>query len=112
MKRLHALVGATPVERAVDLLRMVVAIQDLIDIPAEGAMVGENAFGVRETSCRVWQMTVAAGLEEVAPGCRGSMRRRPGWATAFFPPERVKWTRTGGPPDGDQTPCAYRFQLI
>jgi hypothetical protein len=112
MRRLHAALGAPPVRTAGDLLPLVLAAQDLMGIPAEGAADGTDAFWLRETECRVWTMTVAAGLEAHAPGCRGSMRRRHGWATVFFPPERVRWERTGGPPEGDVEPCAYRFRLL
>jgi hypothetical protein len=112
MKKLHALNGSPPVETAADLLPLVLAIQELVGVPVDGEMDGAEAFVLRERECLVWQMTVAAGLEEVAPGCRGSMRRRQGWATAFFPKHRVEWTRTAGPPLGNAPACCYRFRLI
>jgi Family of unknown function (DUF6125) len=112
MKRFHALVGSAPVETAADFLPLVLAMHELVAVPAEGELDGSDAFVLRETECRVWQMTVAAGMEAITPGCRGSMRRRQGWATAFFPEERVEWTRTGGPPMGDTTACSYRFLLL
>jgi hypothetical protein len=111
MRHLHAALGRPRVASAADLLPLVLAVHELLDLPAEGETAGEDAFVLREIRCRAWEMTVAAGLEEVAPGCRGSMRRRLGWATFFFPRERVEWTRLQGPPEGP-APCAYRFRLL
>src|SRR5207248_816205 len=85
-----------------DFLPLVLAAQDVMGVPVEGGADGRDGFWLRERECRVWTMTVAAGLEAIAPGCRGSMRRRQGWATAFFPVERVRWERTRGPPEGDR----------
>lgn len=112
MKRFHALSGSPPVETAGDLLPLVLAMHDLVGVPVDGEMEGAAAFVLRERECLVWQMTVAAGLEEAAPGCRGSMRRRLGWATVFFPKDRVEWTRTAGPPMGTAPACSYRFHLL
>jgi len=110
MRRLHAALGAPEVRGAADLLPMVLEVQELVGIPAEGEMDGEDAFLVHVDGCLVWDMTEAAGLQALAPGCRGSLRRRLGWATVFFPAERVDWTRVAGRPDGDPR-CAYRFRL-
>lgn len=112
MRRFHGLTGGAPVADAADFLPLVVMMSELLEIPVEASEVGAHGFVLRELECRVWQMTVAAKLEDVTPGCRGSMRRRQGWATVFFPDERVEWTRVGGPPLGDPTPCAYRFRLV
>jgi hypothetical protein len=112
MRRLHALLGGPAVTGAADLLPLVLAMHELLGMPAEATVDGPDSFVLREQSCRVWDMTVAAGLEDAAPGCRGSMRRRLGWATAFCPHERVEWTRTAGPPLGGPPPCAYRFRLL
>jgi hypothetical protein len=111
MRRLHAALGSPPVAGAADLLPLVVEAHDLVGIPGEGRMDGDDAFLVHVEECRVWEMTRAGGLEAFAPGCRGSLRRRLGWATAFFPAERVEWTRVVGRPDGDPR-CAYRFRLL
>ena len=111
MRRLHMALGAPPVLEAADLMPLVVEAHTLVGIPAEGEMDGADAFLVRVEACRVWEMTTAAGLEDLAPGCRGSLRRRHGWATAFFAAERVEWTRVLGRPDGDPR-CAYRFRLL
>jgi hypothetical protein len=111
MRRLHAALGAPQVRGAADLLPLVLEAQELVGIPAEGEMDGDDAFLVRVEGCRVWDMTEAAGLEAAAPGCRGSLRRRLGWATVFFPAQRVAWTRVAGRPDGDPR-CAYRFALL
>jgi len=111
MRRLHGALGSPPVESAADLLPLVVEAHDLVGIPGEGRMDGPDAFLLHVEECRVWDMTRAASLEAVAPGCRGSLRRRLGWATAFFPAERVEWTRVMGRPDGDPR-CAYRFRLL
>ena len=112
MKRFHTLSGSPPVKTAADLLPLVLAMHDLVGVPVEGEMDVGDAFVLRERECLVWQMTVAAGLEEAAPGCRGSMRRRLGWATVFFPKDRVEWTRTAGPPLGTAPGCSYRFRLL
>jgi len=117
MRRLHAALDAPPVRTAGDLLPLVLAAQDLMGVPVEGGPDGPDGFWLRETECRVWAMTQAAGLEADTPGCRGSMRRRQGWATAFFPVDRVRWERTSGPPMGAApedaaTLCAYRFRLL
>lgn len=112
MRRLHAMLGAPPVVSAHDLLPLVLEVSALIGLDVEGEPDGPDAFLVRERSCLVWEMTEAAGLEHVAPGCRGSMRRRLGWATALFPRERVEWTRVAGPPEGTDGPCAHRFRLL
>ena len=111
MRRLHAALGSPPVLGAAELLPLVIEAHDFVGIPAEGEMDGHDAFLVHVAECRVWEMTVAGGLEATAPGCRGSLRRRHGWATAFFAPERVEWTRVIGRPDGDPR-CAYRFRLL
>lgn len=112
MRKLHALLGGEAVAGAADLLPLVLAMHDLLDIPAEGEADGPDGFVLHERECRAWQMTVAAGMGDVGTGCRGSLRRRQGWATAFFPKERVEWTRIAGPLLGDATPCAYRFRLL
>ncbi len=111
MRSLHSALGSPTVESAADLMPLVVEAHDLVGIPAEGRMDGPDAFLVHVEQCRVWEMTLAAGLEGSAPGCRGSLRRRLGWATVFFPAARVEWTRVLGRPDGDQR-CAYRFRLL
>jgi hypothetical protein len=111
MRRLHAALGAPPVRDAGDLLPLVLAAHDLVGIPATGEPEGPDGFLLRIEGCLVWAMTEAAGLEAHAPGCRGSLRRRLGWASAFFPPERVSWERVAGRPDGDPA-CAYRFRLL
>jgi hypothetical protein len=110
MRRLHAALGSPKVRSAADFMPLVLAAHDLIEIEAVGEEAGPDAFVIRETECRVWAMTQAADLEAVTPGCRGSMRRRLGWATVFFPRARISWERIGGPPDGEP-PCAYRFTL-
>lgn len=111
MRRLHAAFGAPEVHDAADLLPLVLEAHALVGIPADGEMDGPDAFVVRVEGCRVWAMTEVAGLEALAPGCRGSLRRRRGWATVFFPAERVHWERVMGRPDGDPR-CAYRFRLL
>jgi hypothetical protein len=111
MRRLHAALGAPPVDDAAGFMPMVVEAHALIGIPGEAELDGPDAFVIRIEGCRVWDMTEAAGLEAAAPGCRGSLRRRLGWATVFFPAERVEWTRVAGRPDGDPR-CAYRFRLL
>lgn len=111
MRRLHAALGSPPVTSATELMPIVVEAQEFVGIPAEGSMDGADSFLLHIEECRVWDMTVAAGLEAAAPGCRGSLRRRLGWATVFFPAERVEWTRATGRPDGDPR-CAYRFRLL
>ena len=111
MRRLHAALGSPPVTDAADLLPLVVEAHAFVGIPGQGEMDGEGSFLLRVETCRVWDMTLSAGLEAIAPGCRGSLRRRQGWATVFFPAERVRWTREYGRPDGDPR-CAYRFRLL
>lgn len=111
MRRLHAALGAPAVTRAHDLMPLVAEAHEFIGIPGQVEPDGPDAFLVRVEECRVWAMTRAAELTHVAPGCRGSLRRRQGWATAFFPAERVEWTRVAGRPDGDPR-CAYRFRLL
>ena len=111
MRRLHAALGAPEVSGAADLMPLVVEAHAFIGMPAEAEMDGHDAFLVRVEACRVWDMTLAGGLEAAAPGCRGSLRRRLGWATAFFAAERVEWARVLGRPDGDPR-CAYRFRLL
>ena len=110
MKHLHRELGAPEVSSAELFLSMVVAAQDLVGIPAEGEMDGESAFVLRVEECMVWTMTEAAELTDVAPGCRGSLRRRLGWASVFFAPKSFRWTREFGRPDGDPR-CGYRFSL-
>ena len=110
MRRLHAALGSPPVIDAAALLPLVIEAHAFVGIPAEGEMDDDGSFLLRIEECRVWGMTEAAGLEAAAPGCRGSLRRRLGWATVFFPAERVQWTREYGRPDGDPR-CAYRFRL-
>jgi hypothetical protein len=111
MRRLHAALGAPAVHGAADLLPLVLEAQELIGIPAGGEMDGGQSFVLDVRDCLVWPMTEAAGLELAAPGCRGSLRRRLGWATVFFPVERIAWTREAGRPDGDPA-CRYRFRLL
>lgn len=110
MRRLHAALGSPPVGGSADFLPLVIEAHELVGIPAGGQMDGLDSFVIRVEECRVWGMTLAAGLEAAAPGCRGSLRRRLGWATAFFPAEQVEWSRVEGRPDGDAR-CAYRFRL-
>ena len=110
MRRLHSEMGGEPVIGADDFLPLAVAAQEMIGIPAEGEMDGENSFTLAVETCRVWDRTEAACLTTAAPGCRGSLRRRLGWGTVFFDPHRVVWTREVGRPDGDPR-CRYRFRL-
>ena len=112
MRVLHQALGEPQVASAADLLPLILAMHELLEVPSEGEGDADGSFVVRELRCRVWEMTVAAGLEDAMPGCRGSMRRRRGWATVFFPPERVEWTRVEGPPLGGPAPCAFRFRLL
>ena len=111
MRRLHAALGAPEVRGAADFLPLALEVHELVGIPADGQMDGPEAFLLHVEGCRVWDMTEAAGLQAFAPGCRGSLRRRVGWATVFFPAERVGWSRVAGRPDGDPR-CAYRFTLL
>jgi hypothetical protein len=111
MRRLHAALGEPAVQTAADLLPLVLEAQALIGIPAEGVADRPDGFVVTVDECMVWRMTEAAELTDAAPGCRGSLRRRRGWATVFFPEERVSWAREFGRPDGDAR-CGYRFTLL
>ncbi len=111
MRGLHRALGAPAVEGAADFFPLALAVHELIGIPADGEMEDPDAFLVRVADCLVWTMTERAGLAAHAPGCAGSLRRRLGWATAFFPAERVHWERTHGRPDGDPD-CGYRFRLL
>lgn len=110
MRRIHEEMGAPEVTSAADLLPLTVAAHEMVGIPAEGEMDGDDSFILAIESCLVWEMTEAASLTTSAPGCRGSLRRRLGWATAFFDARRVVWTREAGRPDGDPR-CRYRFRL-
>lgn len=111
MRELHRTLGAPEVADAAAFLPMAEAAHDLVGYPGTGTMDGDHAFDFAVDACPVWPMTEAAGLTDVAPGCRGSLRRQLGWATVFFPAERVRWTRTHGRPDGDPS-CGYRFELL
>lgn len=111
MRRLHALLGAPPVADAEAFLPLALEAHELVGIPAEGELDAGDSFVLRISDCRVWTMTEAAELTHLAPGCRGSLRRRLGWATVFFGRERIAWTREAGRPDGDPR-CRYRFRLL
>jgi hypothetical protein len=110
MKKLHTAMGAPAVAGAADFLKMHQAAQQLIGWPASAARLDGDGFIVEIDDCVVWQMTEAAGLTDVAPGCRGALRRQKGWASVFFSAERFSWTREFGLPDGDSR-CGYRFSL-
>lgn len=111
MRLLHHELGAPAVDDAAGFLPLVIAAHDLIGVPAQGRSDGPDSFVLEVAECRVWGMTEAARMTDVAPGCRGSLRRRLGWATLFFDPERISWTREFGRPDGDPR-CGYRFTLL
>jgi hypothetical protein len=111
MRRLHVAMGSPTVIDVADFLHMHQAAQQLIGWFASGARLDGDGFVVEIDDCRVWQMTESAGLTDVAPGCRGALRRQGGWASVFFDPERFSWTREFGRPDGDAR-CGYRFSLL
>lgn len=110
MRKLHLAMGSPAVTDAEGFLRMHQAAQQLIGWPASATRLDGDGFVVEMDDCRVWQMTEAAGLTDVAPGCRGALRRQGAWASVFFDPERFSWTREFGRPDGDAS-CGYRFSL-
>ena len=91
MRRLHAALGAPPVETAADFLPLVLEAHALVGLPSEGEADRPDGFLLTVDDCIVWRMTEAAELTDAAPGCRGSLRRRRGWATVFFAEERISW---------------------
>ncbi len=111
MRELHRTLGAPEVTDAAGFLPMAAAVHELVGLPSKGEMDGPSAFTLGVHSCPVWPMTERAGLTESAPGCRGSLRRRLGWASVFFPVDSFRWTRTHGRPDGNPE-CGYRFELL
>ncbi len=111
MRLLHRHRGEPEVADAGAFLPLTLDAHRLMGIPAMGALDGASAFTLHVEDCRVWPMTERAGLAREAPGCRGSLRRRHGWASVFFAPERIRWTRSFGRPDGAAT-CGYRFELL